>query len=419
MADETDLSPTIARAKQELEHMIDLNPQIMLLLDRRGTVTRVNRALMDLLHTQDFQQVLGRRMEDLFPTGVPEFFGSLLNSGEEDLREATVKQSGCAPRLLRFTRVDSGRRDELMVIIVNDITREKERERAEEQALKKDAVTMLVGALAHNINQPLTVINAKAHLIHFSLERGGMEKEEISRSLKDIMKRSMQISELLEWLRQPKAFITEPYLPDVDMLDLEKSVGVPKDGRASAAVVLKEILTTLETRQPGSIGHSTRTGDLSLRLAEAMGLDEPMRGIIRFCGTFHDVGNIGIPDVILQKSGRLTQEEAQVLKRHVDVGANLLGCFPLLQEEADVLLAHHERFDGTGYPRGLKGDAIPLASRVLAVADAFDRLMTGDKSRECSSTEWAAKEIEACSGTQFDPEVVSAFSQCQNALPGT
>ena len=127
----------------------------------------------------------------------------------------------------------------------------------------------------------------------------------------------------------------------------------------------------------------------------------------------HDVGKITIPDGILMKPGKLTPEEYAVVKRHAEAGAELLSGSrsPLIRLAEQIALTHHERWDGTGYPRGMAGESIPLESRILAVADAFDALTHDRAHRKAVSATEAVQEIGRNAGTQFDPAVVAAFQR--------
>jgi HD-GYP domain-containing protein (c-di-GMP phosphodiesterase class II) len=123
----------------------------------------------------------------------------------------------------------------------------------------------------------------------------------------------------------------------------------------------------------------------------------------------HDVGKIGIQDAILLKPGALTDEEWAVMRRHPLIGAEILQRLTHLEGAREIVVAHQERWDGSGYPAGLKGTAIPLCARIFAVADAFDAMTSDRPYRKKMTYADARKEIERCAGTQFDPEVVEAF----------
>lgn len=159
--------------------------------------------------------------------------------------------------------------------------------------------------------------------------------------------------------------------------------------------------------------HTRRVGVMSAAIAEEMGLDPKLIGLIRLAAPLHDLGKIGISDTILLKPGKLTDEERATMKTHAFIGASILqGCrSPQLQMAYEISFAHHERWDGAGYPTGLSGEDIPVAARIVAVADVFDALCSKREYKEAWSIESAMQELEANSGTQFDPVVVDAFKR--------
>jgi len=172
---------------------------------------------------------------------------------------------------------------------------------------------------------------------------------------------------------------------------------------------LRALVKALEAKDYYTKEHSERVTNYALLIAKEMGLSMEKLETLRFAGHLHDVGKVGIPDSILLKPGRLTREEYEIIKRHPVIGAEIVGHIGLLQEEAEIIRYHHERFDGKGYPEGLKGEEIPLLARILAVADTYDAMTTRRPYRPSFSAETAYKEIIRCSGTQFDPEIVEVF----------
>ncbi|MGQ9556911.1 MAG: HD domain-containing phosphohydrolase [Desulfurispora sp.] len=165
-----------------------------------------------------------------------------------------------------------------------------------------------------------------------------------------------------------------------------------------------------------TMGHSEKVAEYARMLAEYMGLDEKMVEMAYLCGIVHDVGKIGIPEDILNKPGRLTEEEYEIIKKHVEKGIDILACISWLEEIIPVIRAHHERYDGTGYPEQLQGEEIPLLGRIIAVADAFDAMTSNRSYRRALPLEVAVEELEKNAGRQFDPAVVRAFIQMLREL---
>ncbi len=158
--------------------------------------------------------------------------------------------------------------------------------------------------------------------------------------------------------------------------------------------------------------HSEEVADVSHGLALAIGLDQNAAGIIHVAAHLHDVGKIGVPDDVLQKAGPLNQKEFALIRQHPVIGADIVRPVAALNESGvlECILHHHERYDGKGYPDGLKGAAIPLGARIIAVADSFSAMMQSRPYRKALTFEQACKEILQNSCSQFDPAVVKVFS---------
>lgn len=176
------------------------------------------------------------------------------------------------------------------------------------------------------------------------------------------------------------------------------------------AEILRRLARACEYRDDVTGRHAERVGLLSALVAREMGLSDEVVRLMRFAAPLHDVGKIGIPDAILMKSGPLTAAEFEVMKSHTHIGARILsgGRFPLLEIAREIALSHHERWDGKGYA-GLKGEAIPLVGRIVAVADVFDSLTHERPYKRASSMIEAVDIIESERGAHFDPVVVDAF----------
>lgn len=155
--------------------------------------------------------------------------------------------------------------------------------------------------------------------------------------------------------------------------------------------------------------HSYRVGDLALRMGLALGLGEDAAWNLRRAGVLHDIGKIGMPDCILTKTGPLTRGEFEIVKKHPVCGAQILSKLPGLEVPARVALHHHEHFDGSGYPAGLRGIEIPIEARIISVVDALDAMTSNRPYRAAMCREAATEIIGQHAGSQFDPDVVAAF----------
>ncbi len=172
---------------------------------------------------------------------------------------------------------------------------------------------------------------------------------------------------------------------------------------------LEALGAALDLRDTETAGHSRRVSRYCLEMAKAMRCTEEQLKQIARGAYLHDMGKIGIPDAILLKGGRLTPEERAEMEAHVRIGYMLVSRIPFLAPAAEIVLNHHERYDGTGYPRGLAGEEIPLGARIFAVADALDAMTSDRPYRRALSFASAREEIIRWSGSQFDPEVVKVF----------
>jgi putative two-component system response regulator len=175
--------------------------------------------------------------------------------------------------------------------------------------------------------------------------------------------------------------------------------------------MLERLTQAAEFRDDDTGQHARRVGDLSARTATALGLDEEQVELIRRAAPLHDMGKIAIPDAILLKPGRLTPDEFEVMKTHTTIGARMLagGRTALMRLAEEIALAHHERWDGSGYPSRLAGPAIPLAARIVAVADFYDALAHDRPYRSAWPEALILAEIERQSGKHFDPCVAEVF----------
>jgi len=172
---------------------------------------------------------------------------------------------------------------------------------------------------------------------------------------------------------------------------------------------MEALARTIDARDPSTYGHSARVAAVSLEIADAMGIPEKDREALRRSALLHDIGKIGVEDKVLRKPGPLNSDEADDMREHAHIGYDMLKGLPFLKPSLPGILYHHERWDGAGYPTGLRGDAIPLPVRVLAVADVFDALTSDRPYREAMSFEAATAAIVVQAGLQFDPDVVTAF----------
>jgi putative nucleotidyltransferase with HDIG domain len=177
---------------------------------------------------------------------------------------------------------------------------------------------------------------------------------------------------------------------------------------------LYAFVETIEARDPYTRQHSTRVTDYAISIAKSLGCSQEEIEILNVSGNLHDIGKIGIPDSILLKPDRLTESEYEVIKRHPVIGSTIIGHFDMWEKERQIIRHHHERWDGNGYPDGLRGEEIPFLARILAVADVYDALTSDRSYRKRLDDEIAITIIKENSGTQFDEKIVEIFLRLHN-----
>jgi putative nucleotidyltransferase with HDIG domain len=188
------------------------------------------------------------------------------------------------------------------------------------------------------------------------------------------------------------------------------------DLERSYDITLEALGDALDLKDSETEGHSKRVTAYTIALARAMGIGSDAIKVIARGAFLHDIGKMAIPDAILRKPGKLTPAETAVMREHCERGYNILRKIPFLNEAAEIVYAHQEHYDGSGYPRGLRGNAIPIGARTFAIADTLDAITSDRPYRGAKSFDVARLEILRCSGTQFDPAVVEVFLKIPNEL---
>lgn len=173
--------------------------------------------------------------------------------------------------------------------------------------------------------------------------------------------------------------------------------------------VVRSLAVALAEHDQVSPGHADRVAKYAARTAKVLGLDKKQIENIRLAAQLIDIGHMGLPANMLHKAGGLSDDEVRRLRTHPQVGARIIEPVPMLNGVVPLMMHHHERWDGRGYPLGLRNEAIPLGARILAVADSFDAMLTERRHRSARNQAESTAEIERCAGTQFDPKVVDAF----------
>lgn len=184
------------------------------------------------------------------------------------------------------------------------------------------------------------------------------------------------------------------------------------ESQSMRSKTVQVIAKTLNERNERERIHSENVSKISRKIGIALHLNQEFLREIEMAGLLHDIGKIAVDNNVLNKSGKLTNAEYEIIKRHPEIGYHILKSADSYSNISDYVLAHHECWDGTGYPRGIKGEEIPLASRIIAIADAYEAMVSKQTYRKKMSREKALNELRVCAGTQFDPDIVRVF--CEN-----
>lgn len=214
-------------------------------------------------------------------------------------------------------------------------------------------------------------------------------------------------------------YIKKPYSPDELLHIVDASLEyyqlkydnetLIKDLKDLFSGTIKAIIEALDAKDSFTLGRSRRVAFYSAKMVEFLGLDRADAGKIELAGLLHDIGMIGVAEDILNKSQKLTPEEFEEIKKHVHHSVKILEDIKQLEGVIEIIKYHHEYYDGNGYPYGIKGDEIPLGARIIAIADAFDGLVSNRAYRQGLNFDEALKIIEEKAGSQFDPELINVF----------
>jgi putative nucleotidyltransferase with HDIG domain len=172
---------------------------------------------------------------------------------------------------------------------------------------------------------------------------------------------------------------------------------------------LEALGSALDLKDAETAGRSQRVTAFTISIAKAVPVPLPYLAVLTRAAFLHDIGKMAIPDSILRKPGPLDNDEKTVMRTHCEIGYNVLTRIPFLRDAAEIVLAHHEFFDGTGYPRGLRHEQIPLGARIISIANAFDAMLSDWPYRNALAMSDVREEIRRCAGTQFDPKIVEVF----------
>ena len=258
-----------------------------------------------------------------------------------------------------------------------------------------DVPVIMVTAM-HDISIALEAIRAGAY--DYILKP--FEKDQLHMSVRRALEHRRLVLENLTYQSDLEHLVAERTQQlSIALQDLEQSYDYTLEALGGA----------LDAKDAETEGHCQRVTAFTITIATAMGVDKALLRHIARGAFLHDIGKMGVPDSILRKPGPLTAEERDVMRKHCQIGFSVLERIPFLKEAAEIVLSHQECYDGSGYPRGLKGEEIPLGARIFAVADTLDAMISDRPYRKALPISAAQDEIRLYSGRQFDPRVVEVF----------
>lgn len=264
---------------------------------------------------------------------------------------------------------------------------------------------IVTGRIAALVLRPIRVLNKAVE----RFGQGDLDYQvtvdgdgETSQLLTSFNNMSVALKESLGYLNQ--------YAADLQ-LELEEKERLMEEQQKMYLNFISSAAKAIEAKDRYTHGHSERVSDYAVKIARRLELDRNTVESVRIAAALHDIGKIGLQDAILLKPSSLTREEFAVVKRHPTIGADILLPLQLDEMVLDGVKHHHERCDGTGYPEGKSGTELTMVARIIAVADAYDAMTSSRPYRKALPMEVAKGELNKCVGTQFDPEVVTAFMQ--------
>lgn len=273
---------------------------------------------------------------------------------------------------------------------------------AQLRSLDPDVPVIMVTAM-HDISIALEAIRAGAY--DYILKP--FEKDQLHLSVRRALEHRRLVLENRTYQTELENLVSERTQQlSVALQDLEQSYDYTLEALGGA----------LDAKDAETEGHCQRVTAFTITMAKAMGVDKgQLRHIAR--GAFlHDIGKMGIPDHILRKPGPLTSEEREIMRRHCEIGYAVLERIPFLKEAAEIVLSHQECYDGSGYPRGLKGEQIPLGARIFAIADTLDAMISDRPYRKAMPISAVRDEVRKYSGRQFDPRVAEVFFSIPDSI---
>jgi putative nucleotidyltransferase with HDIG domain len=265
----------------------------------------------------------------------------------------------------------------------------------------------VAGRVAYQVLRPIRTLNEAVERfsqgeLDYQVKVDGHGDGEVIQLLTSFNNMSVTLKEAVGHLNQ--------YAADLQ-LELEEKERLMEEQQKMYLKFISSAAKAIEAKDRHTHGHSERVSEYTVKIARQLELDMATMESVRVAAVLHDIGKIGLQDAILLKPSSLTRDEFDLVKQHPVIGADILAPLQLDELVLDGVKHHHERWDGTGYPDGKSGNEISVVARIIAVADAFDAMTSSRPYRKSLPLEVAIEEIDKCTGSQFDPEVVNSFLQ--------
>lgn len=433
----------IERAKKEWEESFDAVSDPLFIHDREFKVLRCNRAYAHAAG-MTYQEIIGKRYYDIFPKtdGPPAGCCQASELREEGEQEITVSAMDKIFNVKFYIVRDEAGAYLYSLHVMQDVT---ERRRATDKLIKSEASLARAQQIAHLGNWDLDIVNDQLLWSDEIYRIFGLVPHEFDASYEAFLNtvhpndraRVKQSVEAALTRQKPYSIDHRIVLPDGSerivheeaevnldsegkpismsgtVLDITERKNVEKELHELFLAAMESLASAIEAKSPWTRGHSERVAGYALKIGQSLGLTNGELEKLHIAALLHDIGKIGIYDNILDKPGKLTNAEYETIKQHPSKGADMIAPIRQLHDIIPWVRGHHERYDGTGYPDGLKGEDIPFQARILAVADTFDSMTAERPYRMTPGKAQAREEIKRYAGTQFDPVVVEALLRAE------
>lgn len=457
----TDISQSIQRYSY-LERFFDIIPNLLCIMDLQGLFIKVNQACETILGYLP-QEIEGNSFLDYIHYQETQANEAFLKKFSEQVHVLNhVNLYRCKDGIFRELEWDAHRDNDRIYAIVRDVTEKRKQQKHIEYLSYHDMLTGLFNRqfleeelkrLNTERNLPISIIMGDINKLKMINDAFGHEKgDELIKKAADVLKQCCRVDDLIARWGGDEFVILLPKTERVKAEEIasrimencaneqvnsiaisialgiaaktsmEEDITSTLAGAEEAMYknkmlfsdsvrsnVVNTIISTLYLKDPYEEKHAKRVGTLCRKTARALGLDAESVKKIALGGLMHDIGKIAVDNRILEKPGMLNEDEWKVMRKHAEIGARVISSDPDLADVGEAVLYHHERWDGTGYPKGIREKQIPMAARIIALADSYDAMINQSTYRSPISKEEAIAEIRRNKGIQFDPKLAETF----------